>query len=151
MEVKPTMGSDGKYSYQETTVNKPQVTVEDVNAAVAEAGDVPVLTEKQKKRREQQEKQFWNGMVTRKEASEQMNMVATDLHNKLSLMFIQVRTMTKVLIEKGIITEEELNELSKSVVTEIYGEAPVSEATADQTTTDTPTEQPTVDEAGEQQ
>lgn len=103
---------------------KPRIAVQDVNEAVKEAGDIPKLTEKQRKKLEQREKQYWDSMITRREAYEMVESAVKIASQQNKLLLLQVQTLTKFLVEKGLTTMDELNELSKSVADELYGKPP---------------------------
>ena len=103
---------------------KPRIAVQDVNEAVKEAGDIPKLTEKQRKKLEQREKQYWDSMITRREAYEMVESAVKIASQQNKLLLLQVQTLTKFLVEKRLTTMDELNELSKSVADELYGKPP---------------------------
>jgi hypothetical protein len=103
---------------------KPKVTVEAVNEVVKEAGDMPKLTEKQRKKLEQRQKQYWNSMITRAEAFDMVENAVRVSTQQNKLLSVQVKALTKFIIDKGLGTEEELNEIAKQVMDELYGPPP---------------------------
>jgi hypothetical protein len=103
---------------------KPKVTVEAVNEVVKEAGDMPKLTEKQRKKLEQREKQYWKSMITRAEAYEMVESAVRVATQQNKLLLVQVRTLTEFILEKGLGTKEELNQISKRIMDEMYGPPP---------------------------
>jgi hypothetical protein len=91
-----------------------------------EQQEEPKLTKKQQEKREKEQKQYWNSMITRAEAYEMMGQAVMREQEKLQMIYVQIRTMADVLIEKGIISEEELNERSKEVIAELFDANPTA-------------------------
>jgi hypothetical protein len=112
---------------QMSVVNEGQVTVAQVNETVQEAGDMPKLTAKQVEKLEAKKQREWNKMISRKEAYEMLEKAFVDSDQRMQMLFIQNRTLTELIINKGIATEEEINELSKTVIESIFGTPPVDE------------------------
>jgi len=98
-------------------------TVADVNKVVAEAGDIPnpVLTDKQKAKQERDAKNYWNGMITRREAHEKIQEAIDPFRQQAQMLMVQNLSLLGILSEKGIATEEEINNYSIGVMKEIYG------------------------------
>ena len=78
--------------------------------------------EKQAKKQEQQANKYWNTMISRKEAYEMVNQVTGELNQRLQILMVQNRTLLEILNKKGVATEEEINELSKEIIIDIFGE-----------------------------
>jgi hypothetical protein len=93
---------------------------------VEEQQEEPKLTKKQQEKREREQKQYWNSMITRKEAYEMVGQAIMREQEKLQMIYVQVRTMADLLIEKSIVTEEELNDRSKKVIEELFDANPTA-------------------------
>lgn len=93
---------------------------------VEEQQEETKLTKKQQEKREKEQKQYWNSMITRKEAYELIGQVTMREQEKLQLIYVQCRTIADILIEKGVVTEDELNELSKKVIEELFEANPTA-------------------------
>jgi len=108
---------------QVRAIHEAQKTVTDVNKVVAEAGDIPnpVLTEKQKAKAERDAKNYWNGMITRKEAREKIQEAVDPFRQQAQMLMVQNLSLLGILSEKGIATEEEINNYSIKVMEDIYG------------------------------
>src|SRR5690606_5351328 len=76
------------------------------------------------KKEEQQAKKYWNTMISRGEAYQMVSEALESQNDKFRLLLIQVKTLSKVLIDNGLVTEEGLDELSKPIIKDIYGELP---------------------------
>ena len=98
-----------------------ETKVQDVNSAVAEQAPEVQKTPKQIAKEKKQVEAYWNSMVTRKEAQARINQAIDDEQHKLRMMYIQLKTMTKVLIDKGLVTEEQLDAMSIGVAEELFG------------------------------
>jgi phage terminase large subunit GpA-like protein len=86
----------------------------------------PKLTKRQQEKQEKEAKQYWNTMISRKEAYEMVGQAVMREQEKLQMIYVQIRTMADVLIEKGVLTEDELNERSKIVIEELFGANPTA-------------------------
>jgi hypothetical protein len=108
---------------------EPTVTVSDVSNAVAQAGDLPPanMTAKQVEKMKQYAKKYWSSMISRGEAKKMLEEALEEERNKTRLLFIQVRTLTELMVTKGHATLEELDNLSKPFAQQIYGEIPEEE------------------------
>lgn len=113
--------------------NKPQVSVQEVNEAVSEAGNVP-LSKKQQEKQEKQAKAYWNTMISRKEAYEMVQAAVEPLSQQMQLLFVQNRTLLELLDKKGIATEQEINDASREVLISIFGEPPTDEKEKEEAT-----------------
>jgi hypothetical protein len=107
---------------------KGSVTVSDVNEAVEKVA--PELTEKQRAKLEAKKQKAWNTMITRKEAYEMVNKALQETEYKLQMLFVQNRTLLELLDKKGIATEQEIDDMSKSVIESIFGPPPTQEGEA---------------------
>lgn len=107
-----------------------QPTVQVVNEAVAEAGGIQSQTDarkmaKQAEKQRKKDEAYMNSMITRREAMDLVKGAVAPHEERERLLFIQVKTLANLLIERGMVTREELDELSLPVVGEIYGEQAV--------------------------
>lgn len=76
---------------------------------------------KQQEKEEKKAKEFWNGMITRKEAYEMVQDTYAQMQQQLQLLMIQNRTLLEMFTKKGIATEQEINDHSKEVMESIFG------------------------------
>jgi hypothetical protein len=100
-----------------------ELEIEQVQEEVQEE---PKLTKKQQEKKEKEMKQYWNKLLTRKEVTEIVGQAVMREQEKLQMIYVQIRTMADVLIEKGVLTEDELNERSKIVIEELFGANPTA-------------------------
>lgn len=96
---------------------------EDTKEQEAVKEQVLEMQAKQSEKEAKKAKKYWNTMITRKEAYELVSEALTPEHNKLSMMYIQLKTITDLLLDKDIVTKEELEKKSEAVLKEIYGNA----------------------------
>ena len=99
-----------------------------VNDAVTEAGNLPVKTQKQLDKEAKQEKLYWNSMITREEARTMVLSALGEIEDKVRMMFVSTSTIMNALLQKGLVTAEELDEISKPIVQALYGMTPQAEA-----------------------
>lgn len=105
------------------------VTVESFAEAAERANSTeevatPPLSKKEAekaKKEEQQAKKYWNTMISRREAYEMVTEALESQNDKFRLMLVQIQTLSQLLISKEITTEDDLNELSKPILAQIYG------------------------------
>jgi hypothetical protein len=94
------------------------------------------LTPKQIEKRKKAEEQYWNTMVSRKEAYQMaQNMVqqgTSPIYDHVRMLFVQVTTMTNILVDKGVCTREELDEVSKPILEKLYPKQPTPEQPIDE-------------------
>lgn len=103
----------------------------DPNQAISKVGE-EIAEPKQLSRKQQEKEQkridnYWNAMITRKQAYQMVQEVVANMgqmSQQLQLLMIQNRTLLEMLSEKGIATEEEINEHSKKVMESIFGPMP---------------------------
>ena len=108
-------------------MNEGTVSIEQVNEVVKEAGDMPKLTAKQQEKLKAKTEKAWNTMITRREAYEMMQKAIAPTEERMQMLFIQNRTLLELIVNKGIATEEDINELSKTVIESIFGTPPTDE------------------------
>lgn len=95
-----------------------------VNDAVAEAGSVKTLTPKQAEKQRKQEAAYWKGMISREEARS-LVLAATEQQNeKLRMLYITTNTVLAIIKEKGLATEDEINQASLPFIELMYGKKP---------------------------
>ena len=111
-------------------LNVEGASLEEVTATMASKQEERALAKKQEKE-DKKAKEFWNGMITRREAYEMVQDTFHQTQQQLQLLMIQNRTLLEMLGEKGVATEEEINEHSKKVMESIFGPMPEPEATGD--------------------
>lgn len=99
-----------------------QVTEEQVEQTEENAK----LTKKQQEKQEKESKKYWGTMISRKEAYEMVGQAIMREQEKLQMIYVQVRTMADLIIEKGIVTEAELNDRSKAVIEELFDANPTA-------------------------
>lgn len=79
---------------------------------------------KEAKKQERAEQRYWQSTATKAEV---FGMIESNNQKKdeiLRQMYIYTRALTAVLMDKGILTEEELNEATKPIIESIYGKQP---------------------------
>jgi len=84
-------------------------------------------TKKQQEKEQKQLQAYWNSMITRRQAYQMVQEAVASMgqmSQQLQLLMIQNRTLLEMLSEKGIATEEEINEHSKKVMESIFGPMP---------------------------
>lgn len=116
---------------------KPTISVstkEQVNAAVAEAGGLeksavdPKVAARLQKKQEARAKQHWNGVPTRAEVYSLMQETVGQSDERMRVLYVTVRSLSDVLISKGLVTKEELEKRSREIMIELYGEDVVKQA-----------------------
>lgn len=134
MEEKVIMPTeDGYKAGVVTDKSKPQMTVEQLNEKVAEAGNMK-KTKKQLEKEERDAKRYWNSMITRREAYEEIQQAIEPLSQQMQLLFVQNRTLIELIEKKGIATVDEINEFSKTVLESIFGTPPTDEKEKEEAT-----------------
>lgn len=105
---------------------QPTIQVSELNQKLESAMGTPSKqkTATQQEREAKKQERYWNSMITRKEAFQMVDRAVQAEEEKLRLIFIQAKTLTNFLVSKGLCTLEELDELSKPIVEEIYGKPP---------------------------
>lgn len=113
--------------------------VEDVAEAIIKTAKQPSepapMTELEKARAEKQEqkrkekeekaaKEYWGTMISRREAYEMFDEGFKIFKQNLTLADIKVATLAKLLVDKGVMTMEEIEEYSKKMVEEVFGPIP---------------------------
>jgi hypothetical protein len=76
---------------------------------------------KRKEKEVQRQKAYWNAMITREEARDMVIKSQEPLMEQMRTMFIQVKTLTEFVLQNGIATEEQLNEIGVPIYNEMYG------------------------------
>jgi len=76
---------------------------------------------KRKEKEIQKQKAYWNGMITREEARDMVIKSQEPLMEQMRTMFIQVKTLTEMVLQKGLATEDELNKIGVPIYNEMYG------------------------------
>ncbi|AID50502.1 hypothetical protein [Bacillus phage CP-51] len=76
---------------------------------------------KRKEKEIQKQKAYWNGMITREEARDMVIKSQEPLMEQMRTMYIQIKTLTEFMLQNGIATEEQLNEVGTPIYNEIYG------------------------------
>lgn len=66
-------------------------------------------------------KKYLNGNATRLEVQEMIEKSNREKDEVLRHMYIYTTALTELLIEKGILTEEELNKAAEPIVNSLYG------------------------------
>lgn len=84
------------------------------------------LTQKEEKKRQQ----YLNSMITRKEAFEMLEYQRQNFDMQLAVIYVQVKTLSDLLIKHNITTVEELEATSAEVMNEMQNVNP--EAKSDQ-------------------
>jgi tRNA(Glu) U13 pseudouridine synthase TruD len=93
-----------------------------VNEAVTKAGDLPPQkSKKQVDKEAEQEKRYWNGMISRGEVQDMINRATSQIDDRLRMLFISTSTMMNFLLQRGLATTEELDAISKPIVMQLYG------------------------------
>lgn len=105
-----------------------------VNEAVAKAGNIKQPSKKQLEKAAKQEKDYWNGMITRQEAKDLVVGLLAQEQEKLRMMYISVTTTLEALKQKGIVTDDELAEISKPIIEALYGPATTGEKEKEEAT-----------------
>jgi hypothetical protein len=100
-----------------------ELEIEQVQEEVQEEQN-PKLTKKQQEKQEKDAKKYWNTMISRKEAYEMVGQAVMREQEKFQMLYVQCRTIADLLIAKEVVTEEELNDLSKKVIEELFDANP---------------------------
>lgn len=103
------------------------INVGDLNAKIAEAGDVKQPTAKQIEKAKKDQERHWNTMISRKEASQMVENAINETRQHVQLLYVQVQSMFEALTDKGHVTVDEMEEYSKKVFDKIFGQPPVQE------------------------
>jgi hypothetical protein len=111
-------------------VAQPQVTVQAVNNAVEQAGEMK-LTPKQQERKDKEEKKYWGGMITRSELAQILQEHSKDANERVQILYVQNATLLEVFKTKGLIVDQDMIDASKKVMEELFGIMP-EEATTDE-------------------
>src|SRR5690606_554319 len=111
-----------------TEQNKAQAT----ESKVADLGK----TVRQREKEEQKAKEYWNTMISRREAYEMVQETYANLAQQFQLLMVQNTTLLEILAEKGVATAEEINEHSKVVIESMFG--PVPTEPTEESTDETP-------------
>ena len=98
-------------------------TVQAVNEAVLEAGEME-LTPKQQEKKDKEDKKYWNGMVTRKELAGLMQANGKEIESRLQILYVQNATLLEVFKAKGLISEQDMIDASKKVMEDLFGILP---------------------------
>jgi intergrase/recombinase len=88
------------------------------------------LTQKQREKQEREAKKYWNTMITRQQAHQIVGEAIMREQEKTQMLYVQTRTLADILIAKGIVTEEELNEISKTVIKDLFDADPTPKSDA---------------------
>lgn len=85
--------------------------------------------EKAQEEAKKKHERFMNQKVSRKEVMDLVTDLEAEHTAQTRMLFVQVKTLTNLIIDKGLATLDELDELSKSVMESIYGVEEVTKAT----------------------
>lgn len=88
---------------------------------------------REKEAQEKRDKQFWDSLITRKEAYELSSNVSNNvvmehmsrLEDRLRILYVSIRTISDLLVEKGILTDEDIKAKGRAIMEEIYGKEAV--------------------------
>jgi len=89
----------------------------------------PVLTPAQQKKKEEQAKKYWNTMITRAEAygmvqqavQQNVQQAVNSYEDRIRMFYVTIRSLTEIMIEKNMITPEEMDTKGKAILEEIFG------------------------------
>lgn len=109
-------------------VKKSRVTQSSVNGAVLKASQQRTSKETRQQRRARERQQSkMNSMISRKEAVDLIrdslksaDDIVKTVQEQNRLLFIQVKTLTNLVLEKGITSQEELDQIAKKAFKSIY-------------------------------
>ncbi len=136
---KNNMNKHKHEQHQEEVKDKVQADVQEPTIHVNKTEQVgkteqePKLTpaeEKAAKKKAEQEKAYWNTLITRKEALDLARGVVAQREDSMRVMYMNLRILSDLLVEKGIITQEEMASKSQEILKEMYGEKAITEAQA---------------------
>lgn len=92
-----------------------------VNEAVAEAGNIPVKTQKQIDKEKKAEANYWKSMITREEARTLVIEAMGQMDEKFRMLYVTTSTLMNFVLQKGLATKEELDAISRPLVQAMYG------------------------------
>lgn len=92
-----------------------------VNDAVTKAGDLPQKSKKQIDKEADEEKRYWNTMISREECRTMILSATQHMDEKLRMLFISTSTLMNFVIQRGLATTEELDVISRPIVQQMYG------------------------------
>lgn len=76
---------------------------------------------KRKEKEIQKQKAYWGGMITREEARDMVIKSQEPIMEQMRTMYIQIKTLTEFVLQKGLATEDELNKIGTPIYNDIYG------------------------------
>lgn len=79
---------------------------------------------KERAKEEAKAKEYWNTMITRREAYEMVQETYANLAQQFQLLMVQNTTLLEIMSIKGVATAEEINEHSKQVIESMFGPIP---------------------------
>ncbi|MNC60006.1 hypothetical protein D3C75_1098550 [compost metagenome] len=90
---------------------------------VSQSAGLTVSKETTKKweKEQKREQRYLNTMISRREAMELVQGAMTQADERMRMLFISVNAIMSGLKDKGLITEQELNEYSRPFISQMYG------------------------------
>ncbi|MMZ43644.1 hypothetical protein D1872_52090 [compost metagenome] len=93
--------------------------------------EAPKLSPKQAEKKRKQEENYWNGMISRKEAFQLVKGATAQQDEKLRTLYIVTNTLLALVKDLGLADQSKLDDLSRRFVEQMYGPASEEDGTTE--------------------